>query len=154
MRALSIQPFYATLIAIGEKFIELRTWQTEYRGWILICSSRAINKSERQSMVSGKAIAIAYLSDVRLFVDETDRDAAFLDDDESFSGYSWIFDKVIDIEPIPVKGQLRLFNVDLELDDLIPLDLDYESEKFQEDLFNYWLENKHIENLDFINGEA
>lgn len=35
MKALSIQPFYATMIAIGAKFIELRTWKTDYRGWLL-----------------------------------------------------------------------------------------------------------------------
>ena len=151
MKALSIQPLYATLIALGEKSIELRSWKTDYRGWILICSSRAVNKFERQSMVTGKAIAVAYLSDVRPYVDETDREPAFLFDDETYSGYSWILDSVHVIEPIPVKGQLRLFNVDFEIEDLVPLALDYESETYQNDLFNWWLENKHIENMDFLN---
>ncbi len=47
MKALSIQPYYATMIALGFKWIELRSWKTDYRGWILICASRAINKEEK-----------------------------------------------------------------------------------------------------------
>lgn len=154
MKALSIHPYYATLIALGEKFIELRSWKTDYRGWILICSSRAINKFERQSLVSGKAIAIAKLGDVRPFVDSTDRDPACLFDDETFEGYSWVFDEIFPIEPIPVKGQLRLFNPDVDEDDIELLLLDYESETYPHDLFTWWLENNHIENMDFLNDEA
>lgn len=153
MKALSVQPYYATLIATGEKFIELRTWKTSYRGWILICSSSPKTKFERQSMVSGKAVAVANLCDVRPFVDETDRELSCLDDDESFSGYSWVFDCIIPIEPFVVKGQQRLFNVDYELEELIPCPLDYESESFIEDLYKWWLENNLIENLEMIEYE-
>ncbi|MDI9469914.1 MAG: ASCH domain-containing protein [Bacillota bacterium] len=150
MKALSIRPLYATLIALGAKSIELRSWKTEYRGWLLICSGRAANKFERQSMVTGKAIAVAHLSDVRPYVDETDREPACLFDDEHFSGFSWILDSVHVIEPIPIKGRLSLFNVEYEVEDLLPLPLDYESETYPDDLFNWWLDNKHIENLDFL----
>lgn len=90
MKALSIRPFYATMIAIGAKLIELRTWKTDYRGWLLICSSSAKTKMEKKSMVSGHAIAIAELTDIRPFNNETDRDDAFLYDGETFEGYSWI----------------------------------------------------------------
>ena len=154
MKALSIKPFYSMLIALGEKWIELRSWKTDYRGWILICSSRAANKFERVSMVSGKAIAIAYLGDVRPYEDSTDRDLAYLYDDETFSGYAWVLDRIIPIEPIPIKGQLRLFNADVEIDDLLPVPIDFESENSRQDLFNWWLENQHIDNLDFLNERA
>lgn len=102
-------------------------------------------------MVIGKAIAVAYLSDVRPYVDETDHEPACLFD-ESFSGYSWILDRIHVIEPIPVKGQLRLFNVGFEVEDLLPLPLDYESETYPNDIFNWWLKNKHIKNVEFLNG--
>lgn len=149
MKALSIQPFYATLIATGEKFIELRSWKTYYRGWILICSGQAKNKKEAAMMVCGQAVAVAELEDVRPYVDETDRDPAYLFDDETFEGYSWVFKRVIPIEPIPVKGQLNLFNADVELDDLELLDIDYEAKNIPAEVARCWYEQGYIQNLSF-----
>ena len=129
MKALSIQPYYATLIAMGYKFIELRSWKTDYRGWILICASKAINKQEKASLMNGHAIAIAELTEVRQYNDETDREGAYLADEEQFEGFSWVFNRIILVKPFPVKGQLRLFEVDQNMVDLEPLDVDYASEK-------------------------
>lgn len=150
MKALSIQPFYANLITIGAKWIELRTWDTNYRGWLAICASKAANKVEKESMISGHACAIAHLSGVRPFVDETDREDAFLFEDESFEGYSWVFDKIIPIKPVPIKGQLRLFNIPYEIDDLELIDIDYDSDNFNDELINWWLDNGFIKNKKFF----
>lgn len=150
MKALSIQPFYTTLIALLEKWIELRSWSTDYRGWILICSTTAKSKKESDAMVCGHAVAIAELTDVRPYVDETDRELSALFEDETFEGYSWVFDKIIPIKPIPIKGQLRLFNVDYELEDLELLELNYGSENYDEELFDWWLENGYIKNKAFL----
>lgn len=146
MKALSIQPFYATLIAMGCKWIELRSWKTEYRGWILICASRAINKKDKAALMNGHAIAIAELEDIRPYNDETDREGAYLFDDESFEGYSWIFNRVIPIKPFPVKGKLHLFEVAQSIDDLEPVDIDYSSEQYPYDMLLWWKENGFIEN--------
>lgn len=153
MKALSIQPFYATMIAIGAKFIELRTWKTDYRGWLLICSSSAKTKMEKKSMVSGHAVAIAELTDIRPFNNDTDRDDAFLYDDETFEGYSWIFDRVVAIKPFPIKGKLHLYDVEQDMDDLEPIELDYESDTFALDLLTWWKDNGYIENLDLLEPE-
>ena len=40
MRALSVKQPWASLIASGQKTIETRTWRTDYRGDLLIVSSR------------------------------------------------------------------------------------------------------------------
>lgn len=149
MKALSIHPFYATMIAIGDKFIELRTWETDYRGWIMICSSAAKNKREREGLVCGHGIAIANLVDIRPYVDETDRDAAYLLDEETFEGYSWVFDSIVPIHPVPIKGQLRLFNVDYEVEDLKALEIDFNSEKIQTEIMNWWLDNGYIKEIPF-----
>lgn len=150
MKALSIQPLYATLIAMGYKFIELRSWKTDYRGWILICASKAINKMERTTLMNGHAIAIAELTEVRPFDDKTDRDDALLDDNEHFEGYSWVFNRIIPIKPFPVKGQLRLFEVNKAMDDLEPIDLCGTEEDYLEKLFSWWKENGFIENTSFL----
>lgn len=150
MKALSIQPLYATLIAMGYKFIELRSWKTDYRGWILICASKAINKMERTILMNGHAIAIAELTEVRPFDDKTDRDDALLDDDEHFEGYSWVFNRIIPIKPFPVKGQLHLFEVNKAMDDLEPIDLCGTEEDYVEKLFSWWKKNGFIENTSFL----
>ena len=39
VKALSIHPYYAQAIVTGLKTIEVRTWRTDYRGDIVICST-------------------------------------------------------------------------------------------------------------------
>lgn len=151
MKALSIQPFYANLIALGLKFIELRSWKTDYQGWILICSSSAQRKAERESMVSGKAVALAKLADVRPFVDETDRYDAFLFEEEHFEGYSWVFDEIVPIVPFPVKGKLHLFEVDKDMEELERIDVPMDDpEAYKQALGKWWLDHGFIKNLEFI----
>ncbi len=72
---------------------------------------------------SPHAIWIAHLTDIRPYDDEKDRELAFLGDDETFEGYSWEFDKIIPIVPVPIKGQQNLFNAPIEPDDLEPIEL-------------------------------
>lgn len=103
--------------------------------------------------MNGHAIAIAELADIRKYNDETDREDAFLYDDETFEGYSWIFNRVIPIVPFPVKGKLHLFEVDRELDDLEAIDIDYESKQYDVDVATWWKENGFIENLDIFGEE-
>ena len=40
MKALSVHPVFAMKIFSKEKTIELRTWKTDYRGDLLICSTQ------------------------------------------------------------------------------------------------------------------
>lgn len=46
MKALSVKQPYADLIACGRKTIETRTWKTNYRGPLLICSSLKCHMDE------------------------------------------------------------------------------------------------------------
>jgi hypothetical protein len=60
-----MEPF-ATLVAIGQKRIETRSWKTNYRGRIAIHASKNINKDEKQyclkpeymSILKGKYVII------------------------------------------------------------------------------------------------
>ena len=60
MKAISIKDPWASLIAQGEKTIEVRTWKTSYRGPLLVCVSK-----NPETENSGKAICIVDLCDVR-----------------------------------------------------------------------------------------
>ena len=118
MTALSVRQPWASMIA-GlcpgiAKTIETRTWRTEYRGFLLIVSSR---KPERPSLnwprgeyPVGKALCIAKLIDCRKMTPD-DTEAACC---EYFDAYSWVLDDIRRIEPFPVKGQLGLYTVKIE----------------------------------------
>ena len=107
MKALSLRQPWANLIASGEKTIETRTWKTNYRGEILICSSK-YPKIEPY----GKAICVATIYDCKPML-KSDTQRACCD---WYEGYSWFLKDIRPIVPFDVKGQLNLFEVD---DDLI-----------------------------------
>lgn len=144
MKALSLYSIYASAVACGLKQIELRSWRTSYRGDILICSTveDKNNKEFNDEFIFGHALAVVELVDIRPF-EEDDRILAFMPNEYDLSGlYSWVFDKIRPIKPIPIKGKQRLFDVDINEDDIEFLDIDplYEIEKVEE----YWLKNGYI----------
>jgi len=106
IKAISIKEPWADKIAYGDKTIETRTWKTDYRGPILICSSKL--PSTRNS---GKALAIAQLVEIR-HMQEGDEELSFCPVDPA--RYSWILE---DIRPLKrqldISGKQRLFEVSL-----------------------------------------
>ncbi len=93
MKALSLRPDYAWDVLAGDKTIEYRSWPTKYRGDLLICATA----HKIPETIPGHAIVVVRLKDVNK-----------LDDHQ----YAWQLDRLRTIEPFPVKGQQRLFNVD------------------------------------------
>ena len=95
MKALSVRGDYIMDMIAGKKKIEYRTWKTNYRGPLLMCSTA----KKVAGAAPGYAICVVNL--------------------KSFSFedlYYWNIELADVIKPIHVKGQLKLFNVD---DDLI-----------------------------------
>lgn len=142
MKALSIYSTYASAIACCLKVIELRSWETSYRGDILICSATKDknNKELKDKFIFGKAIAVATLRDCRKF-QEHERLFTFMPDDVNLEGmYSWELDNIRPIKPIPVRGQQRIFNVDIK--DVEYLNIDPFDELYK--LKEYWVSNGYI----------
>lgn len=115
MKALSLKQPYASFIAIGKKTIETHTWSTNYRGKLLIVSSKTMDKNYSYpnflsiGLPFGKALAIVELVDCRPMKKEDEESAMY----PYRSGlYAWILSNIKKIEQFPVKGQLRLFEVD------------------------------------------
>ena len=105
MKALSIHPLYAMAIATGEKTIEVRTWKTDYRGPLVICSTA----KKLYGTVPGCALATVNLVDVVPLKPEHLEDA-MMEVLEFRNGlYAWILDDNRIIKPIPVKGKLSLW---------------------------------------------
>lgn len=100
MKALSIRQPYITEILGGLKEVEYRSWQTPYRGDLLLCASvsRADAPKEiAKHLVFGHAIGIANLYDIKKAGDKD---------------YHWLLKDIRFIDPIPIKGKLHLFDVD------------------------------------------
>lgn len=141
MKALSLTQPWATLVAIGAKKIETRSWSTTYRGRIAIhaakalagmrvadfvklCSSepfRSALGSDGDLLVRGAVVATAFLKGVRNIQPRVDGDldpADLTDEERAFGNYTtgryaFIFDNVRAIPaPIPAKGALGLWEWD------------------------------------------
>lgn len=138
VKALSIWQPWASLIAYRLKLYETRSWQTPYRGPLLICASQ--NRSGllqlpilkhrakeffgcspiRQDMAFplGVAVAIGRLTDCRptgkyggIGIDPLSYDMIF--GDFAPGRFAWKLEGVTPIKPFPVKGRQGLFEVEI-----------------------------------------
>ncbi|MBA7556407.1 hypothetical protein ES705_49115 [subsurface metagenome] len=116
MKALSLRQPYASFIAIGRKTIETRTWSTNYRGPLLIVSSKGkIYKDVPHAGLFnlkfpfGMALATVDLICCRPMT-KADVKAAMYPYHPGL--YAWVLSNIKKIDPFPVKGQLKLFEVD------------------------------------------
>lgn len=100
MKALSIYPEYAMEILTGAKTEEYRTWTTKYRGDLLICNSA----KKTPGAVAGYALCVAKITSIREINDSSGHYYGWQIAPFEKNGSYWI-------DPIPVKGQMRLFNV-------------------------------------------
>ena len=71
MKCLSLKQPYADLLAIGRKTIEIRKWNTNFRGPFLIHASKNVNKDacltlgfDESNLVKGAIIGKAFVYDV------------------------------------------------------------------------------------------
>lgn len=118
MKALSVRQPWASLILSGRKTIETRTWFTEYRGPVLICSSnvRQMSDEGRDAMKRhgldgiprGVALCLVDLIDCRPMSADDEAAACCSLYDRAFS---WSLANVRPVRQVPLKGQLLLFNV-------------------------------------------
>ncbi|MBC8446429.1 MAG: ASCH domain-containing protein [Chloroflexi bacterium] len=122
MKALSIRQPWAELILQGRKTIELRTWQTHYRGRIAIHASQTVQEEacvayglDPARVVRGALIGTVELVDI-LPLDEAAWEA--LRDQHlslrEFPGpiFGWRLEAPQRLsQPIPMRGRMSLFNV-------------------------------------------
>lgn len=119
LRALSWKQPYAELMLHGK--IETRTWQTKYRGWVLICASKQPYYTDQLRRISGgtqiwrmgdvlapeplniegKAFAIGRLVDCRPMQPD-DENKCYV---KYYQGlWCHVYEDVMPIEPLPWKG--------------------------------------------------
>ncbi len=130
MKVVSIKEPFATLIKEKKKYIETRSWKTNYRGELYIHASgktlakefineKVLKLIENLDMNYGKIICKANLVDCVLM----DKDFIYKiqkNPQEYYCGlyeegrYAWILENIEPIAPIEAKGKLNIWNYDIE----------------------------------------
>ena len=101
MKVLSIHPEYGMEILNDTKTEEYRTWTTKYRGDLLICNSA----KKTHGAVASHALCVAKITGIEERYDGEQKYYAWVIAPFEKGGSYWI-------EPLKVKRQLKLFNVD------------------------------------------
>ncbi|MGN0600085.1 MAG: ASCH domain-containing protein [Oscillospiraceae bacterium] len=138
MKALSVRNPFAHFIFCGEKEFEFRTWKTDYRGDLLICSSA---EPKIVNTISGHALCVVQLNEIfEVTKDNYRKFGLYKRELPDGKLYAWQLTNVRIIKPFPVKGKLNLFNVDDDLIEIIDDGSDHLSEEDAEKLFKEYIE--------------
>lgn len=130
---LSLTQPWATLVAIGAKTFETRSWQTGYRGTLAIHASKGfprdcqelcatepflsallrVGYQNTRELPRGQVIAAVYLMSC---ISTDDWHPAFGSDEYNFGDYSlgryaWSFDDAVRIKPFDAKGSLGIWRL-------------------------------------------
>jgi hypothetical protein len=132
MKALSLWQPWASLIAIGAKRYETRSWPTRYRGPLLICAAKTMNREvqralldvEIQKAMVGAGITIIPFGMAVCLVDlvgcypteamskeQIGADLPF--GDFTPGRYAWKLEDLRKVPPFAVNGKQGLFDVPL-----------------------------------------
>lgn len=114
MKCLTIKQPFADLIKSEKKIFEIRSWKTNYRGDLLICSSKTIFNSENKNLYkTGVTICIATLKDIIPFLKSHEKNAhiKFIE-----NYYCWVLENIKVVENIKISGKLGLYDCPIEIE--------------------------------------
>lgn len=128
MKVLTIKQPWATLIMQGDKRFEFRSWQTKYRGDLLIHAGKGIDKEAIKRLakylpdeiplgkILGKVILVDCVKMCPEFKDMLLKENPDIYTNSSFQeNYGWKVENVkVFNEPIDVKGHLSLWEYELD----------------------------------------
>ncbi len=148
MKCLSVSQPYADLIVQGKKTIELRTWNTKYRGEFLVHAPSKIKKDackrlgiDATKLRIGAIIGKVEIYDVKIYSSiyelKLDFKKHFATEEFLLHKYGFLLRKPKELRiPIPYKGSLGFFNVNLGTK---VKENDIESELFDEEHRYQWI---------------
>ena len=120
MKALSLKQPFAELILQGRKTIELRKWNTSFRGPFYIHASKtpdteAMKRFGFSSLPTGQLVGKAMLVEVKHYQNEAEHKA---DQNKHCGSSAWgahgfVLSGIERISPIPLKGKLNFFETNL-----------------------------------------
>ncbi|MFH1307763.1 MAG: ASCH domain-containing protein [archaeon] len=113
MKALSLKQPWAELILQGKKKVEIRKWNTKFRGEFFIHASKvpdekAMNKFNFAELPCGFIVGKARLADVKKYKDseEFKKDKELHLATSDWGEYGFILEKVERVEGVACKGKL------------------------------------------------
>lgn len=107
MKALSIKQPYLNQIQTGKKYLELRSWKTNYRGALILCSSKKPAQPTPE-LLHGHALCVVELIDIYPYLP---RHAKAACSTWNPGLYAWHLKFVANLDPFPVSGKLGLFKL-------------------------------------------
>jgi len=123
MKALSIKQPWAELILRGRKTIELRSWNTRYRGYFLIHASKKVDMDAigllsipLEKLLRGYILGYARLSNVIVYTSEEEfmkdkKRHLSIQEKVNYPLYGFVLEDVHMIKPIKYNGRLGFFDV-------------------------------------------
>jgi hypothetical protein len=136
-KALTLHQPWATIIALGLKHVETRSWPTAYRGRLAIHAGRApldpgmtivcaalaeaglavtVHQVEMARYPLGAIVAFCDLVDCVPMTDETIREARLVErcvGDWQPGRFAWHLDNIVPVDPIPMRGAQGLWDCEL-----------------------------------------
>ena len=119
MKALSLKQPYAELVVSGRKIIELRKWNTKFRGEFLVHASKKPDEKVMKefgfdSLPLGCVVGKSFLSDVKKYAstEEFSRDKKFHLASLDFGSYGFVLKNSTRVKEIPCKGKLGFWDFD------------------------------------------
>ncbi len=121
MKVLSIKQPFAELILLGRKRIELRKWNTKFRGKFLIHAPKSPDKEAMKkfgfsNLPLGFIVGKAELVGVKKYENEAEhlKDRELHLASSYWRNYGFILDKPERVKNIPAKGKLGFWKFDIE----------------------------------------
>ena len=121
MKVLSLKQPFAELILQGRKKIELRKWNSKFRGYFLIHASKIPDKKSMEkfgfsNLPLGFILGKAKLIDVKKYRNEQEHktDKNFHLASSSWGNYGFVLENPVRIKKIPAKGSLNFWNFELD----------------------------------------
>lgn len=119
MKALSLKQPYAELVVSGRKKIELRKWNTSFRGEFFIHASKSIDKEAMarfgfKQLPTGCIVGKADLVDVKKYnnKEEHSNDKFLHLANSDWGKYGFILENAQRIKEISVNGKLGFWNLE------------------------------------------
>ena len=119
MKALALKQPWAELVLQGKKTIELRKWNTNFRGKFLIHSSstpdgKNMKKFGFSNLPNGYILGEARLIGVKKYKNESEfkKDKNKHMATKNWGTYGFILKSIKRIDPISAKGKLNFWNFD------------------------------------------
>ena len=126
MKALSIKQPYAELIVSGRKKIELRKWNTKFRGEFLVHASKnpdnnAMKRFGFDKLPVGCIVGKAKLVDVKHYLNEKEhgKDKELHLADNAWGNYGFVLANATKVKEISCKGKLNFWDFDILKGNLI-----------------------------------